>query len=391
MDVLPDGGAMVALAATEQEVGDLLAGREHLVGIAAVNGPDSVVVSGEEAAVLEIAGSIRARGAETHRLPVSHAFHSPLMEPILADFAQVAASLEYHAPSIPIVSTVTGRLATPAELCDPAYWVGHARRAVRFADALATLVEQGADTFVEIGPDKALTTLAERGLPGPDTRHAVFASLMRRDRDEAAEVVTALARLHVHGVAVDWPALLGSDGPTLDLPTYAFEHTRYWIDAMPVIDATAVGQQRATHPMLGAFISLADTGELVFTGRISAETQPWLADHVVRGSILLPGTGFVDLALWVADQAGCACVEELTLASPLVLPERGGLALQLVAGPAEGGRRRLTIHSRPDDEAVAAEWTHHATAVLGTSGRAAGFELTQWPPTDAEPVDVTDA
>ena len=388
MDELPDGGAMVAVTATEQDVRELLTGREHLVGIAAVNGPGSVVVSGEETAVLEIAESLRARGAETHRLSVSHAFHSPLMEPMLAEFAQVAASLEYHAPRIPIVSTVTGRLATQAELCDPAYWVGHVRQTVRFADAVAALREQGTDTFVEIGPARVLTTLAARGSSAPE--QSAFASLMRRNRDEVSEAFSELGRLHVHGVAVDWPAVLGDTSVPLDLPTYAFEHTRYWIDAVPAFDAVAVGQQQAAHPLLGAVIPLAGTGELVFTGRISAETQPWLADHVVRGSILLPGTGFVDLALWAADQAGCSWVEELTLASSLVLPERGGLALQLVAGPAESGQRRLTIHSRPDHD-PAAEWTQHATAVLGTSRPTEGFELSQWPPTGAEPVDVTSA
>ena len=387
MDALPDGGAMVALAATERDVRELIAGREQEVDIAAVNGPTSVVISGVEAAVLEIADTMDARGAVTHRLPVSHAFHSPLMEPMLAEFAEVCANLEFHTPRIPLVSALTGRLATPSELTDPAYWVEHARRAVRFADALTALTEQGADIFVEIGPDRVLTNLAERGLPDTVTKRAVFGSLMRRNREEVAEAVGALAHLQVNGVAVDWSALLGA-ATLLDLPTYAFEHTRYWIDAVPALDAAAVGQQQAEHPLLGAVITLAETGEFVCTGRLSAETQPWLADHVVRGAILLPGTGFVDLALWAADQAGCACVEELTLESPLILPERGGVALQLVVGPAEGGRRRVTIHSRPDDTG---EWTRHATAVLSTTGRTADFELTQWPPIGAEPFAAADA
>ncbi|MEY9893882.1 acyl transferase domain-containing protein/acyl carrier protein [Catenulispora sp. MAP5-51] len=392
MDDLPDGGAMVVVAGTEQEVRELLAGREQLADIAAVNGPELVVVSGEEKTVLAVAESVRTRGAEPHRLVVSHAFHSPLMEPMLADFAKVAAGLEYHAPRIPIVSTVTGRLATSVELCDPAYWVGHVRRTVRFADAVAALVEQGTDTFLEIGPDRVLTALAERGRPNqdPDIRHAVYASLMRRGRDEVREAVSALGTLHVHGAVVDWRAVLGGGTAALDLPTYAFEHTRYWIDAEPALDASAVGLQQAAHPLLGAVVQLAGTGELVFTGRVSAGTQPWLADHVVRGSVLLPGTGFVDLALWAAEQAGCTRVDELTITDPLALPEHDGLALQLVAGPVEGGRRTLTIHSRPDNDA-AADWTRHATAVLSAAPRAAGFEFVQWPPAGAEPVDVTDA
>ncbi|WP_327725151.1 type I polyketide synthase [Streptomyces europaeiscabiei] len=387
MDALPDGGAMVALGVTEHDVRELIAGREHEVDIAAVNGPTAVVVSGVEAAVLEIANVIDERGAVTHRLPVSHAFHSPLMEPMLAEFARVCAGLEFRPPRIPFVSAVTGRLTTPAEIADPAYWVGHARQAVRFADALTVLTEHGVDTFVEIGPDRVLANMAERGLPDTVTRNAVFASLMRRNREEVAEALGALAQLHVHGVAVDWSASLGA-ATLLDLPTYSFEHTRYWVDAAPALDAAEVGQQEAGHPMLGAVITLAGTGELVCTGRLSAGTQPWLADHVVRGAILLPGTGFLDLALWAADRAGCAGVEELTLQSPLVLPERGGVALQLVVGPPEGGRRRVTIHTRADDTE---EWTRHATAVLSTAGRPADFDLAHWPPTGAEPFAATDA
>ncbi|WP_105967687.1 type I polyketide synthase [Streptomyces geranii] len=387
MDALPDGGAMVALGVTEHDARELIAGREHEVDIAAVNGPTAVVVSGVEAAVLEITDVVDERGAATHRLPVSHAFHSPLMEPMLAEFARVCAGLEFRPARIPFVSAVTGRLATPAEIADPAYWVGHARGAVRFADALAVLAEHGVDTFVEIGPDRVLANMAERGLPDTVTKHAVFASLMRRNREEVAEAVGALAQLHALGVPVDWATVLGTATP-VDLPTYAFEHTRYWIDAVPALDAAEVGQQEAGHPMLGAVITLAGTGELVCTGRLSAGTQPWLADHVVRGAILLPGTGFLDLALWAADRAGCAGVEELTLQSPLILPEHGGVALQLVVGPPEGGRRRVTIHTRADDTE---EWTRHASAVLSTAVRPADFDLAHWPPSGAEPLAATDA
>nr|WP_277912960.1 type I polyketide synthase [Frankia torreyi] len=389
MDALPAGGAMVALTATEAEVRDLLAGREDLVGVAAVNGPRSVVVSGVESAVLDIAAAVRERGGETHRLPVSHAFHSPLMEPMLAEFGRIAAGIEFRAPRIPIVSALTGRLATVEELCAAQYWVRHARQPVRFADAVDGLVAEGVATFVEIGPDRVLSILGEECLAGRES--AVFVPLLHRDRDETAAAMAALGRLHVHGVPVAWPELLGRGGARLDLPTYAFEHTRYWLDATPAHDATGVGQLPAGHPILGAVVPLAGSREVVLTGRLSVETQPWLADHAVGGAVLLAGTGFVELALRAADQVGCATVEELTLAAPLMLPERGGVALQVVVGAPDGDRRSLSVFSRPGDASEEQPWTRHATGVLSPTRRPETFDLTAWPPAGADPIDVADA
>ncbi|MEU4541433.1 type I polyketide synthase [Streptosporangium sp. NPDC023825] len=222
MQALPQGGAMLAVAASEAEVLPLLEGRD--VGIAAVNGPQAVVISGGEAAVEEVAALV---GARTRRLRVSHAFHSPLIEPMLAEFRQVARSLTYHEPTVPIVSDVTGRRAPAGQLTDPGYWVDHVRQAVRFSDAVTTARTGGATVFVEIGPDAVLTSLARQILDGDDA--VAFVPTARKDRDEARAFVEALGHLHGRGVVVDWDAYFADACPRrVDLPTYAFQRKRFW-------------------------------------------------------------------------------------------------------------------------------------------------------------------
>ncbi|MFG2905898.1 type I polyketide synthase [Kitasatospora sp. NPDC048286] len=229
MQALPEGGAMVAVEATEEEVLPLLT---ENVSIAAINGPTSVVVSGDEADVLAVAGRFAGQGRRTKRLNVSHAFHSPLMDGMLDDFRRVAEGLTYAAPRITVVSDVTGDLATAEELCSPDYWVRHVREAVRFLDGMRTLEADGVTTFVELGPDAVLTALGRDCLD--ERTDALLVPALRRDRDEAGAVLSALAELHVHGHAPHWPAVLGAPPVRrLDLPTYAFQHDWYWLDTDP--------------------------------------------------------------------------------------------------------------------------------------------------------------
>ncbi|MEU3188555.1 type I polyketide synthase [Streptomyces sp. NPDC006923] len=234
MQALPPGGAMVSLAATEEEVAALL---DERVSVAAVNGPSSVVVSGDADAVFAVARHFEAAGRDVRRLRVSHAFHSPLMEPMLAEFAKVAASLSYTEPTIPVVSGVTGRQASAAELCSPDYWVRQVREAVRFGDGVDTLAGLGVTVALECGPDAVLATLAQERLD------AVPA--LRRDRGEAEAAGTAAALLHVHGVPVDWAEVFaGSGARRVELPLYAFQHQRYW-PATPVFTNTTTDANSA--------------------------------------------------------------------------------------------------------------------------------------------------
>jgi malonyl CoA-acyl carrier protein transacylase/acyl carrier protein len=366
----------VALRATEAEVLPLLT---DAVSIAAVNGPESVVVSGVEEAVLAIGAHFEALGRKTSRLRVSHAFHSPLMEPMLAEFRTVAEQLTYDTPRLPVVSNVTGALAEG--LGSPEYWVRHVREAVRFADGVRVLEAQGVSRFVELGPDGVLSALVESGVP-----------VLRKARPEAESLLAALARLHTMGAGPDWVRVFAGHGARrVDLPTYPFQRERFWLSSVAATaDPVAMGLEAAGHPLLSAAVALADSDGLVLTGRLSTETQPWIADHVVGGMVLFPGAGFVELALQAGHEIGSGVVEELTLHAPLVLPAKGGVQVQVTVGaPDAAGDRPVSVHSRAE---ALAPWLRHASGVLTSepvrSASARGEHLTEWPPAAAEPVDL---
>ncbi|MEJ2856224.1 MULTISPECIES: type I polyketide synthase [unclassified Saccharothrix] len=371
MQALPAGGAMLAVQATEEQVTDLLSDD---LAIAAINASNSVVLSGTEAAVLAAADTLTTRGHKTKRLTVSHAFHSPLMEPMLDDLRKVAEGITHQEPSVPLISTVTGKPFTPT----PDYWVRQARAAVRFADAVDTLRDNGVRTFLEVGPDAALTAMV-------DSNDVVATT--RRERDEAVSVVTALGRLHARGVQVDWPAFFPG-ASRVDLPTYAFQHERYWAESAATSGgAGRLGLADADHPLLGAAVALPDFDGVVYSGRLSTGTHPWLADHVVAGAVLVPGAALVELVAHAADAVGCATVEELTTVAPLVLKDGDGVQLRVRVGePDPAGRRPVEVHSRLERSDT---WTTHA---LGTVSPATTTpDIVEWPPTDAEqvPVDYT--
>ncbi|MEU6162189.1 type I polyketide synthase [Streptomyces sp. NPDC047130] len=378
MDALPSGGAMLAVEASEDGL-ELPEG----VDLAAVNGPTSVTVSGDADAIDTLEQRLRAKGVRVKRLTVSHAFHSRLMEPMQAEFAAVAESLTYHAPAIPVVTTAPGDITTAA------YWVGQIREPVRFADAVAPLTD--VRVFLELGPDGVLSALVPHLHDGTPA-----VPLLRRDRDDTESALTALAHAHTAGVTPDWAAVYAPWTPRrVDLPTYAFQRQRYWPALGGAAALGAVGLRGTRHPLLGAVVTVAGGDGLVLTGRLSRATHTWLADHRVGGTILVPGTALVDLALHAGDQVGCPVVDELTLDTPLVLPERGGVRIQAEVGaPLADGSREIALYSRPDDLTGAVDadgdWVRHASGVLSTAPAAAGTPLVAWPPQDAEPVRLDD-
>ncbi|MER5466914.1 type I polyketide synthase, partial [Streptomyces sp. NPDC002668] len=278
-----------------------------------------------------------------------------------------------------------------AEPYTPEYWVRHVREAVRFADGVQTLSDLGVTTFVEIGPGGVLSALTQGCLDD-----VVTVPALRADRTEPQAITTAYAQLHVFGVEMDWHAFFPG-ARRIDLPTYAFQRERYWLDAPASAgDMRAVGQDEAGHPLLGAAVPLADGDGHLLTGRLSAHTHPWLVDHAVNGVVLLPGTAYVELAITAADAVGCDLLEELTLETPLFVPGRGGVALQVRVGADDGsGRRPLTVHSRIDDGDTYAHedesertWVRHASGSLAVATGRVDGSLAAWPPVGAEPVDV---
>ncbi|MGW1060498.1 type I polyketide synthase, partial [Micromonospora rubida] len=387
MQALPSGGAMVSVRAGEAEVRAHLAAAPDAAGaeLAAVNGPDSVVVSGAEDAVLAVAGHFAALGRTTRRLRVSHAFHSARMDPMRDAFAAVLGQLTFVAPRIPVVSTVTGTVLTPEEICSPAYWLRNVRDTVRFDAAVATLREHGVGAFVEVGPGGVLSALAQE-ITGDD--QAAYAPVLRADQDEAATALAAAATLWTRGVPVRWTALFAGPAAPVDLPTYAFQRDRYWLLPLPQpADVTAAGLTPTGHPLLGAVFRSADGDEVTLTGRLSVETNPWLAEHAVRGAVLFPGTGLVELALRAGAEVGADVLTELTLQAPLTLPDTGGVDVQVAVERAgdPGDAWQVTVHGRrsgTDDL-----WVRHATGLLAPVGGAGATDGLLTPAGDAEAAD----
>ncbi|MGB3440235.1 MAG: SDR family NAD(P)-dependent oxidoreductase, partial [Actinophytocola sp.] len=345
---LPSGGAMLAAEVSEEDV-------PESVDVAAVNGPTSLVVSGTEEEISVLEERWRAEGRRVKRLVVSHAFHSRLMEPMLAEFATVAESLTYNEPRIPLPGAVT----------DPAYWVRQVRDTVRFADGVSELRERGVTAFLELGPDPVLSA------------HVTDAvAVLRTGRAEVATLLGAVGAVWARGAVVDWVRIV-PEGRRVDLPTYAFQRARYWPRHQHLLGGLgAAGLGGADHPMLGAAVTVAEDDGRVLTGLLSVDEQPWLADHVVGGRVVLPGTAVLELALGAGDHVGCPTVADLTLEAPLVFTGREPVAIQVVVGPERPAGRTLSVHSRRVD---ADDWIRHATGLL-TADRPAPADPAPWPP-----------
>lgn len=388
----PSGGAMAALEATETAVRPLLAGTS--VVVAGVNGPDSVVVAGPADAVEQVLGRFAETGQRSKRLRVSHAFHSPAMDPVLRGFQEEIGAVAFHPPHIPVVSNVSGELADATHVCTPSYWAEHIRAAVRFGQGARTLWATGIGLALEVGPDGGLTAL----LSDTAGRGQKAVASMRSGRPETAELLGALAGMYVHGADVDWRRCFDpATAKRLDLPTYPFQRRRYWLDAPKAgsADVTAAGLAAGGHPLLGARLDVAADGGTVFTGRWSVADQPWIADHCVGGRIVVPGTTFVELACYVGQATGCGTVRELIHHVPLVLEPEQAVSVQVTLGPlGSDGGRPVSISARPDSANSPDSWVCHTSGILARhepahdAGRFAFASA--WPPRDARPLPVDD-
>lgn len=384
MQRLPAGGAMVAVQATEAEVAEYLSDR---VGVAAINGPRSVVLSGDEAEVLAAAAALRERGHRTKRLTVSHAFHSPLMDPMLDDFRAVARSVTYRPPTVTIVSTVDGRVVGAERLCDPEYWVSHVRQPVRFLEATRAAYDLGARTFLELGPGGVLCAAGAECVP-EEAADVAFVPML--GDDEATTPLAAAGKLLVRGVSVDRTALLAdSGGRRVPLPTYPFQRRSYWLHERPAPTGAGGGLRPAGHSLLDAVTELPASGGALGAGRIALHTHPWLADHAVEGVPLLPASALVEIVLRTARELDCDRIDELLVEAPLALPPTGAVRLQVTVGAAdEDGRRRFDVHSAPEDDGGLEAWTRHATGHVAPSTPIHADVPHEWPPPGAEPVPL---
>jgi candicidin polyketide synthase FscB len=390
-------GGMASVAAGTEQVEELLGRWAGRVSVAAVNGPEQVVVAGELAALAEVAEACRERGLRTQVVPVDYASHCALVEPVELELTAALAPVRPGPGRIPMVSGMTGEVVSGSELA-AGYWYASCRAPVRFAAAVETLAELGYRAFIEVSPHPVLTGPVSDSLEHAGYGGALVGGTLRRNDGGPARLLAAFAKAHVQGVGVNWPAVLGG-GIAVELPTYAFQRERFWPRPAPAAagDVVAAGLGAVGHPLLGAAVQVAGGDQLVLTGRVSVQAQPWLADHVVGGVVLMPGTALLELAIRAGDAAGCGQVVELTLLTPMALPADGAIQVQVVVGGAGADERRpVEVFGRPAgpgrDEEGEAPWTCHARGLLAPAApvgaQASGGEMAAWPPPGADPVSL---
>ncbi|MFF5011603.1 polyketide synthase dehydratase domain-containing protein, partial [Streptomyces phaeochromogenes] len=326
------------------------------------------------------------RVPQARRIPVDYASHSPYVDRIAEEIRDALDGITPRTGEIPFISSVTGEVLDTVGL-DPEYWVTNLRRTVRFQDAILTALDRGDRVFTEISPHPVLTVGIE------DTAGDMAVSVtgtLRRGDGGPRRLLTALADAFVRGVPVNWASLFSGEPPApADLPTYAFQRRRFWLETGPAPgDLTATGLGSTDHPLLAAAVRLAGSDEIVLSGLLRPATQTWLADHLVQGSPVLPAAAVVDLAFSAGRQVGLDHLVELTLREPLVLPQQGEVVIQVrVGAPEPDGHRRVTLHSSTEDD----DWTLHAEGALAQAPVADDvFDWRQWPPTGSEPLDLAD-
>ncbi|MFJ4091792.1 type I polyketide synthase [Kitasatospora sp. NPDC089913] len=391
--VVAGRGGMASVPLPVEAVRERLGGR---LSVAAVNGPSSTVVSGDADAVTAFVEELVGKGVRARLIEVDYASHSvhveELRERLLSDLDDITPVTG----SVAFFSTVTGGWLDTKSL-DAEYWYRNLRETVEFERATTTLLGEGFRFFVESSPHAVLSVAVGESVEAARTDAAVLGTL-RRGEGGVEQVLRAVGRAWECGLGVDWSGAF-PEARRVDLPTYAFQRTRYWPESAPTTaaDVSSAGLDPADHPVLGAAVELADTGELVLTGRLSLRTHPWLADHAVAGTVLLPGAAFAELAVRAADEAGCRTVEELTLQSPLLIPADTAVRLQVRVGAADAhGSRSLDLFSCREDAATQ-HWTAHATGVLTADATTrepgsapAPDDAGAWPPPGAVPIPVDD-
>ncbi|KIF73251.1 hypothetical protein QR77_03255, partial [Streptomyces sp. 150FB] len=380
---LRGAGAMLFVSADARSVRDRVRRWDGRLTVAAVNGPSTVLVSGDTAALDELGAELAEAGVMRWPVPgVDFAAHSPQVEQVRDVLAGLLADVAPTECRIPYYSTTSGAWRDGTDL-DAGYWYANLREPVDFERAVRDLTGHGFDTFIEVSPHPVLTVGVESVAEAAGADVAAIGTL-RQYEGGTGRFLRAVAEAYVRGVEVDWrPALAG--GRRLDLPTYAFQRERYW--ARPAAgrtgDPAALGLDTGGHPLAGAFLDLGDEG-CVLTGLVSSQTHPWLADHLVAGTVLVPGTALLELVAYAGRRAGCPEVAELTLSAPCVLPPTGGLAIQVRVGPGEDGARTVTVSSRTDENG----WVRHAEGSLTVRRAASVTALGTWPPPGATTVDV---
>ncbi|MBP5971591.1 SDR family NAD(P)-dependent oxidoreductase [Brasilonema sp. CT11] len=367
MQALPRNGEMVAVLASLEQVQSAIQPYEQVVSIAAHNGPQSYVISGHGQAIRAICTTLEAQGVKTQSLQVSHAFHSPLMEPMLAEFEQIATQVNYHLPKIPLISNVTGQQVED-DIATAGYWMRHVCQSVRFAQSMETLQEQGYEVFLEIGPKPILLAMGRQCLP---EEICVWLPSLRPSVDEWQQMLSSLGQLYVRGVKVDWVEFEREYAhQKVVLPTYAFQRQRYWIEttsSFAQVSHLRNGQQpQSLHPLLGQQLNLAGVEkQMRFQVQLQPENPAYLSHYQVFDRVLLPAAAYLEMALAAGVnqlQSQQLRLEDVVIQRGLVLPEDEAVSVQTVFSVLENKTYQFEIFSLTGKPAQT--WQLHAQGKL---------------------------
>lgn len=359
MAALPEGGKMVAIFAPREEVIQAMSTQSGQLSIAATNGPVHTVVSGEGKAVDAVVAPFADGGIKCKELIVSHAFHSPLMEPMLAEFRQVAQGISFQAPKLDLIANSTGALAGN-DITTPEYWVNHVMAEVRFFDGVTTLHGKGYRHFLELGPRPILTALGRGGVEDPE---CAWVPTLRKGRDPLKQMLEAVGNLHLHGLPIEWPAVFGSTRiRPISLPSYPFQRQTYWTEPMSPQQAGA-----ATHAYPGQRLPIPYLSQRVYATSMSQENPTFVADHRLFGLAVVPAGSHVAMALAAAADTvtGTCTLSDLHFPAPLVLSEQGQRQVHTILDPDSAGHGvRVASLTEGKDPHQAEHWITHAQGHL---------------------------
>ena len=355
------------------------------LSIAAVNGPSHTIISGTPAVLEQFSAACERDGIHVRPIAVDYASHSAQVEAVRERLLAELADLTPIPSSIPLYSTVGQTLSgdpLDTTTMNADYWYRNLREPVQFHDRVVELLAAGEHTFVELSPHPVLAPAITDTLAQTTARtHSAVIPTLHRDHPDQDNLATTLAQLHNHGHSPSWSALY-PHAHTIELPTYPFEHHRYWLNPTPTGDVSGLGLDRAEHPLLGAVVGLADQDQVLVSGRLSTGTQGWLVGHQVNDTVLFPATGFVEVILRAGELVGCPAIDELVLHTALTLSEQAPADLQILVQPLdEQGRRPFTVRSRAGGQ-LADLWTLHASGEL-SSDQPAASPLTPAPGVEA--------
>ncbi|MBB4930103.1 acyl transferase domain-containing protein/thioesterase domain-containing protein/acyl carrier protein [Lipingzhangella halophila] len=398
---LRDAGGLVSLGVGAAETEVLIEPWQGRLVVGGINGPSSTVVAGDAEAVAELVAMSEERGIRAREVPASVPTHSAHAEGIRDEILRVFADITPMPGEVPFYSTVRTQRIDGSEL-GARYWYENMRHPVQLDPTVRELSARGHHAFVEVSPHPVLTMAVAETMEDAGVADPVVVGTLRRDEEGWQRFLTSMAEAHVRGVHVGWERVFyGSGAAVVDLPTYPFQRRRYWLEpSTPDGDVSTAGLAPTHHRLLRAVVPVAGTDDVLLTGQLSARRDPWLADHAALDRALLPGTAFVDLAFYAGEQTGCPTVEELTLGTPLLIPDEGAVQLQVAVGhPDDTGRRSVEIRSRLQRAGDGAAhddgpWTRHAEGVLGPETGATAPPTRPagtWPPEGATPLPVDGA